>query len=162
LQGAKLWGANLQGANLLDANLQGANLLDANLQDADLQGANLRDANLRGAELWGANLPFFGIPEQGEIQGWKVVENGVALVRVPPDANRTGSLIGRKCRAEYVVTERIVLADGSEPREVEGKSNGAIYRVGETTYPDSYNDDPRVECTHGIHFFLTRREAEEW
>lgn len=27
---------------------------------------------------------------------------------------------------------------------------------------DKYNDDPRVECTGGIHFFLTRQEAEEY
>lgn len=24
------------------------------------------------------------------------------------------------------------------------------------------NSDIRVECTHGIHFFLTREEAEKW
>ena len=37
-----------------------------------------------------------------------------------------------------------------------------MYRVGKTVESDSYDDDIRVECSHGIHFFLTRKEAEEW
>jgi len=41
-------------------------------------------------------------------------------------------------------------------------SRGLEYRVGELVYPDSYDPDIRVECTHGIHFFLTREEAESW
>ena len=36
------------------------------------------------------------------------------------------------------------------------------YIPGQITKPDSYDDDPRIECSHGIHFFLTRKEAEEW
>ena len=34
--------------------------------------------------------------------------------------------------------------------------------IGQPTYPDSYDDDERVECSHGIHVFMTRQEAEEW
>ena len=39
---------------------------------------------------------------------------------------------------------------------------GTTYTAGERIYPDSYNDDWRVECTNGIHFFMTREEAEDW
>jgi len=28
--------------------------------------------------------------------------------------------------------------------------------------PDSFDPDPRVECSHGIHFFMTRKEAEAY
>ena len=41
-------------------------------------------------------------------------------------------------------------------------SRGVEYRVGAEVRPDSYDDDPRVECTNGIHFFLTRAETEEY
>ena len=37
-----------------------------------------------------------------------------------------------------------------------------IYRVGETVKPDRYDDDVRVECTSGIHFFITKPEAESF
>lgn len=28
--------------------------------------------------------------------------------------------------------------------------------------PDKFDPDVRVECSHGIHFFLTREEAETY
>ena len=37
-----------------------------------------------------------------------------------------------------------------------------IYSKGKIIYPDSYNDDIRIECTNGIHFFITKKEAKEW
>ena len=40
--------------------------------------------------------------------------------------------------------------------------DGTVYRVNETVVADSYDDNPLIECTHGIHFFLTREEAEAY
>lgn len=58
------------------------------------------------------------------------------------------------------------IAQRSEPEAPEdgrGKHDGkVIYRAGEVVRSDKYDDDPRVECTHGIHFFLTKEEAEAW
>jgi hypothetical protein len=39
---------------------------------------------------------------------------------------------------------------------------GTRYIVGKETWADAWNDDPRIECTSGIHFFMTRKEAEEY
>ena len=161
LYGANLYGANLYGANLREADLRGANLYGANLYGADLRGANLYGANLYGANLRGANLSdakglAFQIPQEGEMIVWKRVSGGVCKLRIPPDAGRTASLVGRKCRAEWVEV-------------LEAPENGAglhdsrvIYRAGEVVHPDKYDPDPRIECTHGIHFFLSREEAEEY
>ena len=33
------------------------------------------------------------------------------------------------------------------------------YTVGEVVYPDSFDDNRWNECSHGIHFFITRNEA---
>ena len=37
----------------------------------------------------------------------------------------------------------------------------ANYFEGEFVYPDSF-DESWAQCSHGIHFFLTRKEAEEY
>jgi len=171
LSGADLRGADLSGANLSRADLSGANLRDANLSGANLSRANLSDANLSDADLSRADLrcaklPNFQlVPEKGEFTAWKKVEGDVVLdLLIPATAKRTSSLIGRKCR----VSRALVVAaykDGKKIRAKKfcGKYTGEfVYEVGKVVKPDSYDDDVRVECTHGIHCFITRREAEEY
>jgi len=36
------------------------------------------------------------------------------------------------------------------------------YKVGEVVMPSSFDEDPWLECGSGIHFFLTRTEAEAY
>jgi hypothetical protein len=161
LVGARLDGASLAGASLVEASLVGANLGGANLVGASLAGASLVGANLGGANLVGASLKnvtgfFYQIPQEGELIVWKAVKGGVCKLRVPPEAKRTATPIGRKCRAEWV---EVLEAPG----DGRGLHNSAvIYRAGKTVRPDKYDPDPRLECTHGIHFFLTREEAEAY
>jgi hypothetical protein len=155
LRGADLYGANLYGAYLYGANLYGANLYGANLRGACLIGADLYGANLRGAGLTNTKLPHFQIPD-GTLVGWKKVQGKIVKLSIPSKAKRTASLVGRKCRAEYAIVKEI---EGGDPVTARGELE---YRVGKTVHPDSYNADIRIECTHGIHFFLTRAEAEEW
>ena len=138
------------------ANLRGANLRGAGLYGADLSGANLYGAGLYGANLSGARLPGFQIPQEGELVVYKKTSSGVVKLRIPPNAKRTASLIGRKCRAEFAeVLEAPVGAKSNHDRTT-------VYKVGEVVKPDKYDDDIRIECTHGIHFFLTREEAEDY
>ena len=163
LSGAVLRGAVLSGAVLSGADLSGAVLRGAVLSDADLSGADLRGADLSGADLSGAVLlPDFQIPQEGSLVVWKAVAGGIAKIEVPAEAKRTACLINRKCRAEFVRTLEIII-DGERADTAPGRHDASVvYRVGEITRPDSYDDNPAVDCTHGIHFFLTRAEAEKW
>ena len=161
LYGADLSGANLSGANLSRAilsrtNLSGANLSRTNLSGAYLSRAILSRANLSGAIFSGATLPHFQIcPEEGSFIGWKKLAGGViAKLLIPSAAKRTSTLVGRKCRAEWV---EVISGCGWDKHS--GKTE---YVVGKVVYPDKYDGDIRVECTHGIHFFMTRKEAEEY
>ena len=158
--------ANLQGADLRGANLRGADLQDADLRWADLQGADLQEADLRGAYLQGANLqgaylPHFQLcPEEGSFIAYKKLVGGViATLEIPAEAKRTSSLVGRKCRAEFVKV--LELSSGASEANSTHDSE-FVYRVGEIVRPDKYDDDIRIECTNGIHFFITRKEAEEY
>jgi hypothetical protein len=155
LRGANLLGADLRGANLYGADLSGANLFSASLRGADLRGADLRGADLRDADLSGADLPNFSLcPEEGDFIGWKKVSGqSVIKLLIPASARRTSSLVGRKCRAEFVV---VLEGEGYSLR------GDLHYKTGETVYPDKYDPDIRIECTSGIHFFITRKEAEEY
>jgi hypothetical protein len=157
LRGANLYGANLRGANLYGANLYNANLRSANLRDANLRGANLRGANLRGANLCDCKgLSQFVITPRGAITGYKKTSAGIVTLEIPRSAGRVNAYGSRKCRAEYVL---VIDAPANAKSDYD---NTITYKVGETIRPDSYDTDPRVECSHGIHFFLTREEAEEY
>ena len=171
LSGANLRDANLFRANLCRANLQGANLCRANLCIADLRKADLREANLQGTYLQGANLreallPDFQIvPETGGFYAWKKLADGcIATLYIPAGSKRTSSLVSRKCRAEYAKVVDIWNREGKKIKYCENwhESYHQTYTVGKVVKADKYNDDIRLECTGGIHFFLTKQEAIDW
>ena len=166
---ADLCGANLRDADLCDAdlcgaNLYGADLRDANLCDANLRGADLRDANLCGADLRGAkNVPYIPIacPDTGSFIGWKKIKNYIVKLMIPESAQRS-SATTHKCRCEYADVLSIEnIATGETIDEIINNSYQPEikYRVGETVYPDSWDDNRWNECSHGIHFFINRQDA---
>ena len=167
LSGADLSGAYLSGAYLSWANLSGADLSGANLSGADLSRANLSGANLSWAYLSGAYLKDakeadYGlaqtthVPQEGPFWGWKKCQNGVLVkVAIGAKAKRSNGA-GRKCRAEYVKTLEVIGGEVGISMH-DGKTE---YRVGQITRCDKWDDDRWNECSGGIHFFLTRKEAE--
>ena len=128
----------------------------------NLQGAYLRGAYLQGADLRDATLPpFFICPQEGAFIAWKKIKNKLLKLRIPSKAKRTSSLVGRKCRAEYCTILGIYEYNGVKTnlKKIKGGYKNEEYVVGQTFYPDKYDPDIRVECTHGVHFFITREEA---
>jgi uncharacterized protein YjbI with pentapeptide repeats len=167
LSGANLSGAYLSGANLSGANLSGAYLSGANLSGANLSGAYLRDANLRDANLSGANLSDAKCAElaiaktrilpEGDLIGWKKCAHGaIVKLRIPETAKRSHAF-GRKCRAEYADVLEVVGADAAFTHAHGPRTE---YRVGERVMPDGFSEDWQSECSNGIHFYITRIEAE--
>ena len=135
---------------------KGATTIVAAVVMALAAGASLNRANLNRANLKNVKGLAFQIPQEGELIVWKKVMGGVCKLRVPPEAKRTATPVGRKCRAEWVE----VL---DAPEDGRGMHNSrVIYRAGEIVRPDKYDPDIRVECTHGIHFLLTKEEAEAY
>jgi len=171
LRGADLSGADLSRADLRGADLRGADLSGADLSRADLYGVNLREANLCGAKIEKATLPAFIIcPEEGRFIGWKKARcstHGYAVLklRIEENSKRICSLIGRKCRASRVTVVDAFTVDGKpvDPGLVftSDKDPSFTYQVGKTVFVEA-NEDIRVECSHGIHFFMTRKEAVEY
>ena len=167
LSGADLYGANLRCADLRGAYLYGANLRSADLSGADLSGAHLSRAHLSGANLYGANCnectAFFALvcPEEGDFIAWKRVDKVIIKLRIPAEAKRS-SATSRKCRCEYAEVLALQNLDGTpynDDKVVNDNYKETIYKVGEIVHPDSWDDDRWNECSHGIHFFITRDEA---
>jgi hypothetical protein len=156
LSGANLSGADLYGADLRSADLYGADLYGADLRSANLRSANLSGANLRGASLEGCDLSSFVIAPEGALRVYKKTTTGIAVLIIPNSAARVNAYGSRKCRAEFALV--LEAPEGAVSRH----DRSTKYVVGETVRPDSYDPDPRVECSHGIHFFLTRAEAEAY
>ncbi len=162
LSGADIRIADLGGADIRNANISSANLSGANLGGADLGGAYLRSANLSGAE-YNEQTTFYAIscPEEGDFVAWKKVGVVIVKLRVPAEAKRS-SATTRKCRCEFAEVLELQNLDGTpyeDDKVVNSKYKTTIYKVGEIVHPDSWDDDRWNECSHGIHFFITRDEA---
>ena len=159
LRGVNLRGVNLRGADLRDADLNGADLTGANLHGADLTGADLRNAKLDGANMCGSVGFYLQCPETGAFIGWKMVGKHIIKLQITEMALRS-SATGRKCRC----SEALVLSidDGALQEVINYNFSRTVYRVGEVVRPDRFDTCRWEECTNGIHFFITRKEAEEY
>ncbi|QIG68681.1 pentapeptide repeat-containing protein [Rhizobium phage RHph_TM3_3_14B] len=163
LGSADLYGANLRSANLYGANLGSADLYGANLYGADLYGANLYGADLYGADLGeakNAELPIAQtrILPEGSLIGWKKCQGGVIVkLRIPEEAKRSHAF-GRKCRAEFADVIEVI---GGEVG-ISMHDHSTEYRAGQRVMPDRFDENWMEECAAGIHFFISRIEAENY
>ena len=169
LYGADMTYANLSGTNLSGANLSYADLSRANLSDANLYGVNLRGAILSGAILSGANLTDVNnadlifaqlsiVPEHGPFFAWKKCRDNVLVRLFIPSKAKRSSATGRKCRAERAKVLEVIGAEVGVSRY----DSGVTYKVGQWVRADKWDDNRWNECSSGIHFFLTRVEAENY
>ena len=177
LRYADLREANLRSADLREANLSYADLSEADLSYADLRYADLREANLRYADLREANLSYADlsyaknnefaaalvtIVPEGDIIGWKKLSGGlIAKLLIPAKAKRSNAT-GRKCRAEFAKVLEIWDGKESVKTGVSDWDGKTKYIVGKTVKSDSFDENRWEECSSGIHFFITRIEAEKY
>ena len=138
-----------------------ADLSDADLSGVDMRGVDMRGAVLRGAVLSGANgadlvIAMTRILPDGDLVGWKKCRDGVIVkLRIPADAKRSHAF-GRKCRAEFADVLEVIGAEVG----ISSHDDKTEYRTGQRVTPDSFDENWMDECSHGVHFFITRLEAE--
>lgn len=126
------------------------------VQAAIKAGANLARANLARAKDSERVIAATRILPEGSLIGWKKCMGGVLVkIRIPEDAKRSHAF-GRKCRAEYVDVIEVIGADVG----ISVHDNKTEYRAGQRVTPDKFDGNWANECSSGIHFFITRIEAE--
>ena len=180
LSGADLSGANLSWADLSWANLSGADLSWANLSGADLSGANLSGADLSGANLSRADLSWAKglkeqpaqtilLPQEGSFTAYKKVcgEDGryILTIEIPKSAKRVGSIGSRKLRAESAKVLKAETLNGNATKLKTFTSSHDTefkYTVGKIATADKFDESFLIECSSGIHFFLTKQEARDY
>jgi len=149
-------GINLQDAELKSAKFMGANLDKAKLMKADLSRADLSWADLSWAKDAEQAIAQTRILPEGALIVWKKCKNDVLVkLRIPDEAKRS-SAFGRKCRAEFADVLEVIGAEVGIGQH-DGKTE---YRAGQRVTPDKWDENWQEECSHGIHFYITRLEAE--
>jgi hypothetical protein len=158
LSGANLSRANLSGANLSGAYLSGANLSGAYLSVANLSGAYLSGANLSRADLSGAEKMRLGRILTEPLTGYKKTKEGVVITAEIPTGAIVFCINGRKCR-----TNRAKITDMDGHKVLHSRyDNSFEYRLGQEINIKDFNIMYNMECASGFHFFMTRKEAEEY
>ena len=183
LSGANLSGANLTGAdltrahltfadltraNLTHANLSGVDLTWADLSYAILSGANLSGANLYRADLSGADLTNTILDEKEQcrkgivltepIVGYKKASGGKIITLEIPIGAKVFSINNNKRRTNKA---KVINMQG-ETELISIHDNDFKYHVGDEIEIKDFDERYNVECASGIHFFLTREEAEKY
>ena len=161
LSSADLSSAKLIGAKLICAKLNGADMRGAKLIGADLRSADLSSANLSGARLSGAqNLDpttaaqLMRCPAEGEFIAYKKCAGGAIIkLLIPADAERSSST-GYKCRASHVI---VLEGEGTSCHDPQMR-----YTPGARIVCHHWGKNRWEECAGGIHFFMTREEAEDY
>ena len=169
LSGANLSGANLHCADLRDADLSGADLSGddlsyASLSCADLSYADLSCANLQGTGLDGASLLETHLDEKERFRkgvilkkammGYKKLADGSICVLSIPKGAIVFCINGSKCRTNKAK----VLEGGGVSRY----DDEFTYEKGKTYEIKDFDLAYNEECSAGIHFFKTRKEAEKY
>jgi len=99
---------------------------------------------------------------EGTLKGYKKTRtvggaDVITTVEIPAHARRSNAT-GRKCRAEFV---DVIANDGGEVA-ISKHDSTTIYVVGVRVTCQNWDDNRWNECSGGIHFFITREEAEAY
>ena len=131
-----------------------ADLSHANLIDADLHGADLSGANLSGTYLDEKEQCRKGVILKKPMMGYKKLADGSICVLSIPKGAVVFSINGSKCR-----TNKAKVLEGGG---VSYYDNEFTYEKGKSYEIEDFDLAYNEECSTGIHFFKTRKEAEEY
>ena len=189
LQYTKLDRSLLHKANLHDADLSYADLTFAELNCANLNRSVLRGTNLETADIDGSNLSYVcGLEQEtfrtGKILtenmiGYKKCQDDIIVTLEIPRGAIVFSINGNKCRtnkakviaidganraysAHSGITYHVYYGGADGANRAYSSYNGISYYVGDEFTVYNFDCQYNIECGKGIHFFMTREEAENY
>ena len=184
-QNTKLAGADFHNSSvenaLFDGNcLHGADFRNANMRTASFRYCDMGECDIRGANLFGAVLEYADLkgiisdeatqwfrlhcPEKGAFLAYKkCVNDRMVQLLVPADARRTSATLP-SCRCDKAKVLTIKSFDFTENYDEAWSlvDENFVYRKGQWVEVKDFNEDRWQDSTTGIHFWLTREEAEAY
>lgn len=171
---AMFYGCDFEDCAFTDATLEKCVFVNCNFRMSGVGNATTRNCSFIDCD-WDSYSVFpnspMSCPDTGEFIGWKkarILTPGggsvpcVVKLRIPEDALRS-SAYGRKCRCNKAYVEEIQSVDGSfvyhDLVAVSRWDLSFRYPAGEMVEVKNFDQNRYVECTCGIHFFITREEA---
>ena len=102
-------------------------------------------------------------PKEGAFIGYKKCRNDDIVELLIPENAQRSSGYGRKCRCDRAEVVRIMNRHGLEvQRAVSMRDAHLTYRKGGTVRVQNFDKNRFNECAAGIHFFMTKEEAESY
>ena len=136
--------------------------LDGNYIDCDFRNARI------GCNVDAINLDIHSIcPEEGSFIAWKKAQLDdqsycIVKLKIPKDAKRLSGT-SRKCRCDKAKVLEIQALNNPFIVYTEAHSwynSDFVYKMGKTVKVTYFDDNRWIQCGEGIHFFMTRKEAE--
>jgi hypothetical protein len=146
--------SGVQTSGVQTSGMQTSGMQTSGMQTSGVQTSGVQTSGMQTEKA----IAETRILPEGSLIGWKKCRGGVIVkLRIPEEAKRSNAF-GRKCRAEFVDVLEIFGA----PKAISNHDGETQYTVGARIYPDAFCEDWTQECASGIHFFITRLEAEEY
>jgi hypothetical protein len=158
LSDSDLRDSDLRYSDLRYSDLRCSDLRYSDLRCSDLSYSDLRYSDLSGSDLRDRDAARLSITPQGDLIGWKKCCGKVIVKLLIPATAKRSNATGRKCRAEYVDVLEVI----GSLEAVSNHDGKTRYIAGQRVTCDSWCEDRWQECAGGIHFFITREEAEEY
>lgn len=171
LKCADLYCTDMDNTIFVDANLNSARLIYAqraywaDFTNADLSGVDTCDCSLNEEKMNGAKNfhPILLCPDEGSFIAWKKCSSDcIVKLLIPESAKRVGT-----CRYTLRASEAKVLEITDKEGNILNEANSHnepsfTYKAGEIVRPKEDFDDHMFLDGSGIHFFLTRAEAQSY
>ncbi|MGN1166198.1 MAG: pentapeptide repeat-containing protein [Lachnospiraceae bacterium] len=163
--GCPLRNVNFKNAIMRTASFRYCDMRECNIEDANLFGAVLEHANLEGI-VSNEGTQWFRLrcPETGAFLAYKkCVNDRMVQLLVPADAKRTSATLP-SCRCNKAKVLTIKSFDYKENFEEAWSlvDENFVYKKGEWVEVKDFNEDRWMDSTTGIHFWMTRKEAQDY
>ena len=150
---------------MVTASFRGCDMRKCNIEGADLFGAVLEYARLDGIISDGDTKWFrLRCPEEGAFLGYKkCVNDRMVQLLIPADAKRTSATLP-SCRCSKAKVLTIKSFDFTQNFDEAWSlvDEDFVYKKGEWAEVKDFNEDRWQDSTTGIHFWMTREEAEAY
>lgn len=167
--------ALFDGCSMKGADFKNARMVTASFRRCDMRGCNIEDANLFGAVLEHADLEgivsnegtkWFRLhcPEKGAFLGYKkCVNDRMVQLLIPADAKRTSATLPScRCSKAKVLTIKSFDFTKNFDEAWSLVDENFVYKKGEWVEVKDFNEDRWQDSTTGIHFWMSRAEAEAY